>query len=144
MTRSRTDYIFVHCSATKPNMDIGASEIREWHLRRGWSDIGYNYVIRRNGVVEGGRDIDNDGDYMEEIGAHVRGYNSVSIGICLVGGVDWQGRSDFNYTKEQMSSLETLIGQVKAEYPQAEVLGHRDKDNGKDCPCFDVKSWWGH
>jgi hypothetical protein len=140
--RSRTDYIFVHCSATKPNLDIGACEIREWHLRRGWKDIGYNYVIRRNGTVEGGRDLDQDGDFMEETGAHVRGLNSVSLGVCLVGGVDWVGRPDFNYTKEQMKSLEALIGQLKAEFPQAEVLGHRDKDRYKACPCFDVSSWW--
>jgi len=138
----RNDFIFVHCSATKPNLDIGAAEIREWHLQRGWRDIGYNYVIRRNGVVEGGRDLDEDGDFLEEIGAHVRGYNSVSVGICLVGGVDWEGKPDFNYTHKQMASLFSLISQIKAEYPGALVIGHRDKDPRKACPCFDVSAWW--
>lgn len=142
MTRSKTDYIFVHCSATKPNLDVGAREIREWHLRRGWRDIGYNFVIKRDGTVQGGRDLDRDGDFMEEIGAHVRGYNSVSIGVCLVGGVDWSGKPDFNFTRQQMKSLDGLIEQIKAEYPSAEVVGHRDKDPNKACPCFDVAAWW--
>ena len=137
------DYIFVHCSATKPNLDVGAKEIREWHLNRGWRDIGYNYVIRRDGRIEGGRDLDGDGDYMEEVGAHVRGYNSNSIGICLVGGVDWKGKPDFNFTHKQMAALYDLVYSMKKKFPDALVLGHRDKDNKKACPCFDVKSWWG-
>lgn len=56
------DTIIVHCSATKPSMDIGVEAIRQWHMNKGWSDIGYHYVIRRNGVVELGRDLDKDGD----------------------------------------------------------------------------------
>lgn len=140
--RSRTDFIFIHCSYTKPNMNVDAATIKEWHLRRGWRDIGYNYVIKRDGTVQGGRDTDEDGDYMEEVGAHVRGYNSISLGVCLVGGMDWEGKPDFNFTRQQMASLEKLVEQLKKEYPSAEVIGHRDKDSGKACPCFDAAAWW--
>lgn len=140
--RKTTDYIFVHCSATKPDHDIGVEDIRRWHKQLGWKDIGYNFVIDRTGNKQGGRDLDNDGDYMEEIGAHVRGYNSRSIGICLVGGVDYAGNPDFNFTLKQMKTLEILLGQLEAEYPNAQILGHRDVDSGKACPCFNVNEWW--
>src|SRR5690606_114532 len=73
--------LVIHCAATTPLMDIGAKEIDVWHKQRGWSKIGYHFVIRRNGVIEKGRDI-------SEVGAHVEGYNKNSIGICMVGGID--------------------------------------------------------
>jgi N-acetylmuramoyl-L-alanine amidase len=89
------DTIIGHCSFTPPKMDIGAAEIRGWHVdENGWLDIGYAYVIRRNGIIELGRDLDNDGDVDEEIGAHARGFNAHSIGICVVGGMDEYGLSD--------------------------------------------------
>lgn len=142
MSRKTTDYIFVHCSATKPDHNVTVEDIRGWHKGRGWKDIGYNFVIERDGSCKGGRDLDRDGDFMEEVGAHVRGYNSVSIGVCLVGGVDYAGRPDFNYTLKQMKTLEKLLGQLEAKYPNAQIEGHRDKERGKACPCFDVKQWW--
>ena len=78
--RSKTEYIVIHCADTYETMDIGAEDIRKWHVEeRGWSDIGYHKVIRRDGTVETGRDIDVSG-------AHAAGFNSVSIGVCLVGG----------------------------------------------------------
>lgn len=136
-------YIVVHCSATQGSKDIGAKEIRDWHLARGWKDIGYNAVIRRNGVLEWGRDLDHDGDYLEEIGAHVAGYNSVSLGVCMVGGINNSGKSENNFTPEQFSTLEMIIKEWKRLFPSAIVLGHRDfPDVKKDCPCFDVKEWW--
>lgn len=142
MARKKTDYIVVHCSYTKPNMNIGAKEIREWHLGRGWSDIGYNAVITRSGDIEGGRDLDNDGDFLEEIGAHVLGANSRSVGVCLVGGMDFKGDADCNFTAAQWSELYKYIEHLTTLYPEAQVVGHRDLDSGKECPCFDVKSWW--
>ena len=78
--RSRTDLIVVHCSATRPQMDIGANTIREWHISRGFNNVGYALVIRRNGLLEIGPDLD-------DVGAHVAGHNSKSIGLCLVGGL---------------------------------------------------------
>ena len=79
MARKSTMYIVIHCSQTKPSMDIGAKEIDRWHRERGWLKIGYHKVITRKGEVQNGRGID-------EIGAHVRDHNHHSIGICLVGG----------------------------------------------------------
>ena len=92
--RTTTKYIFVHASATKPSMDIGVEEIREWHLVEPFyfDDIGYHYVIRRNGIVEFGRS-------KHLIGAHAIGWNSHSLAICLVGGLSEDGTSDeFNFT----------------------------------------------
>ena len=138
------NYIAIHCSATKPDMDIGADVIRGWHVKgRGWKDIGYNFVIKRNGEIEGGRDLDNDGDHFEEIGAHVAGYNSKAIGICLVGGIDYKGNPDSNFTRQQYKSLEKLVIQIKKKFPKAKVQGHRDFPNVyKACPSFDAVEWW--
>lgn len=129
--------IVVHCSATPQDMDVGAAEIRSWHLRRGWSDIGYHYVIRRDGALEPGRPVDR-------AGAHVKGHNARSIGVCLVGGndADDRARAEFNFTRAQLATLErTLVG-LLALYPDARVVGHRDLDPRKACPCFDVAAWW--
>ena len=133
--RKRTDYIVIHCSATPPNMDIGVEEIRKMHLQRGFSDVGYNRVIRRSGEWEQGRDDD-------EVGAHVQGFNSVSIGVCLVGGVDRRNRAEDNFTLEQMDTLRQMIPELQEKYPNAVVQGHRDfPDVHKDCPSFDVQAW---
>lgn len=132
------NYFYVHCSDTRPSQDIGAEEIREWHMRdRGWSDIGYHYVIRRDGTLESGRDLDNDGDVDEEIGAHVFGHNADSIGVCLVGG----SGGDFNFTFKQLDCLRELVAYYRIRYPGIEVLGHRDAPGVmKQCPNFDVRS----
>lgn len=144
----RIDYIVVHASATKPSMDVGVDEIREWHLKRDFNDIGYHFVIRRNGAIEIGRPLDKPG-------AHVKNYNSNSIGICLVGGMKEESkRSENNFTKEQLSALQTLLFAQKTLHGNAKIRGHRDFSpdrNGdgeitpdefmKDCPCFDVRQW---
>ena len=136
-TRERTDYIVVHCSATRPHQDIGAEEITKWHKAAGFKDIGYHYVIRRDGVLERGRPD-------EAVGSHVKGFNEVSVGICLVGGVkaDDPFKPDNNFTPEQFVTLKTLLTKLKEKYPKAKIQGHRDFPKvGKDCPCFDVKAW---
>lgn len=137
--------IVVHCSATKPSMDIGVKEIREWHVNgNGWSDIGYAYVIRRNGALELGRDLDRDGNVDEETGAHAKGFNVNSIGICLVGGISDCGKPDANYTIGQYIALDNLIHVIKRSNPIRRVVGHRDLDPSKDCPCFSVKEFLGN
>lgn len=134
MRRSQTDLIVVHCAATDPDQDIGAAEIDAWHRQRGFDRIGYHFVIRRNGFVEPGRDI-------TEVGAHAKGYNWKSVGICLVGGGRQEPVGD--YTPAQWDSLRGLVVELKKVYPEAEVLGHRDlPDVKKACPVFDVRSWW--
>lgn len=132
--RPNTEYIVVHCSATPPEMNIGAATIRRWHLDRGWLDIGYHFVIRRNGTIEPGRP-------MDAVGAHVRGHNYRSIGVCLVGGVtkDEQEPAN-NFTEDQMHALVDIIRVLRWAYPKAKIIGHRDLDSSKACPSFDAKA----
>ena len=132
------DMLLVHCSATGPSADIGVAEIREWHKARGWSDIGYHYVIRRNGTPETGRP-------EATVGAHAAGFNERSIGICLIGGVDADNKSkaEFNYSRRQMAALELMLTDLTRRYPKAKVIGHRDLPHvSKACPCFNVQDWW--
>lgn len=127
--------VIIHCSATPPNQNIGVDEIKDWHVNRnGWSDIGYHFVIRRNGLVEDGRDI-------ERIGAHAKGSNSDSIGVCLVGGVDEENRPDSNFTRHQWKSLSRTIDNFIDEFGPLSVIGHRDVSS-KACPCFNVHEWY--
>lgn len=140
-TTRKVDKIIVHCSDTFATMNIGADEIRKWHTEeRGWKDIGYHFVIRRNGTVETGRDLDGDGDIFEEIGAHTVNYNSNSIAICMVGGKGTNGKAENNFMPKQFQSLESVIRLVKASYPKATVHGHREFSS-KQCPSFDVQQW---
>jgi hypothetical protein len=134
-SRTSTDYIAVHCAATPPTMDVGRAEIDRWHRALGWLMIGYHFVIRRDGRVETGRPL-------EAIGSHVQGYNSNSVGICLVGGVDAKGKSEDNFTSAQFAALAELLIELRKKYPKATIQGHRDFPKvAKDCPCFDVRNW---
>jgi N-acetyl-anhydromuramyl-L-alanine amidase AmpD len=130
-------YIVIHCAATTEDQDIGAEEIRSWHLQRGWLDIGYHKVIRRDGTIENGRELNVPG-------AHARGFNHISWGICLVGGVESDNKTpESNFTHAQWDALLNLVRDMKAEVPSAQVVGHRDLPNvNKACPSFDVKEWW--
>lgn len=133
-TRKLTNKIVIHCADTYDHMDIGVREINQWHLDRGWSGVGYHFVIRRDGTVENGRGIN-------EVGAHARGYNYESVGICLAGGRGLDGMPEDNFTDVQMESLDFLIESLKGDYPYAEVLGHTELDHHKACPSFDVQDW---
>jgi N-acetyl-anhydromuramyl-L-alanine amidase AmpD len=133
--RKQTAYIAIHCAATTAAQDIDAKEIDLWHRQRGWLCIGYHYVIRRNGEVEAGRP--------ETVcGAHVEGFNSVSIGICMVGGQDAKGREENNFTDAQWAALEALVRDLHQRYPKATIQGHRDFPKvQKFCPSFSVADW---
>lgn len=127
--------IVVHCAATPPTLDVGVKEIDEWHKARGFSRIGYNAVIRRNGEIEQGR-----GEGAEL--AHARGYNKNSLAICLVGGVNETGTPEANFTPAQWNALRRWLDEKQEKYPDAQILGHRDLPNVlKDCPSFDVPHW---
>ncbi len=132
--REVTNLIVIHCAATKPSMDIGLREIRQWHVQKGWLDVGYHYIIRRDGTVETGRPHD-------VVGAHVKGHNSESLGICMVGGIDDAGKPQDNFTDAQWVSLLSQVEAVTAMYPNAKIVGHRDLDAGKACPSFSVADW---
>lgn len=123
----------VHCSFTKPSMHVGAEWIRNIHVNeKGYNDIGYHFVIRRDGSFERGRPL-------EKMGAHCLGHNRNSIGICMMGGMSEDGKPENNFTPAQFTQLKNTIGFLKEFYPDLKkVSGHRDYAK-RDCPCFDVK-----
>ena len=122
--------IIIHCSATPPKMDVDAKRIDEWHKEKGWSGIGYHFFIKRDGQIEIGRPL-------EKQGAHTRGYNKNSIGVCYAGGVDSEMCSEDNRTLNQISSLLSLLRLLKNIFPDAQVHSHSDF-SPKDCPSFDA------
>ena len=125
--------IIVHCSATPEGKDYTVQDIRRWHKQQGWSDIGYHYVVYRNGHVEPGRDVDISG-------AHCVGHNTHSIGICYVGGMDSTNRNAKDTrTLAQKAALLSLLIDLKKLYPGAKIYGHRDFAK-KACPSFDAKT----
>ena len=132
--RQSTDFLVVHCSATKPSMDIGKKEIDRWHRERGFFCIGYHFVIRRDGSVEEGRPL-------MQPGAHVQGINDRSVGVCMVGGVAEDGKTpDPNFTPEQWDTLTVLLKGLKEKFPHAKIKGHNEFAN-KACPSFSVQDW---
>lgn len=124
--------IIVHCSATPEGKDYTVSQIKQWHLQRGFNDIGYHYVVYRDGSIHVGR--------KEEItGAHCQGHNSISIGVCYIGGLSKDGKSAKDTrTNEQKVALISLLKGLKKKYPQAKIYPH-NKFAKKDCPCFDAE-----
>jgi N-acetylmuramoyl-L-alanine amidase len=141
----KIDTIVVHCTATRPEWWASKSaeekvrEVRDWHVSgRGWSDIGYHYLIDRDGTVVRGRPI-------ERAGAHAKGHNATSIGISLFGGHGSTRNDDFsdNFTAEQESALRALIQELEAKYPIHKIIGHNDV-SAKACPGFQVGPWLKH
>lgn len=136
--------VVVHCSATKEGKDYSVDTIRGWHKARGFRDIGYHIVVGLDGEVRKGRPI-------EQSGAHAKGYNSYSVGVCYIGGLDSNGKPNDTRTVAQIHSLKAVIGTLKALYGNLDVKGHRDLSvdmNGdgvitpnewmKSCPCFNI------
>lgn len=123
--------IIVHCSATPEGKDYTVNDIRKWHLQRGFNDIGYHYVIYRNGSIHKGR-IEN------KPGAHCKGHNNISIGVCYIGGVESDGKTPKDTrTPEQKASLLSLLRDLKKKYPKAVIHSHKDFAN-KACPSFEA------
>lgn len=131
--RQATDAIFVHCSATPPTMDIGRETIEMWHKQQGWLAIGYHFIIKRDGTVEEGRPVN-------VVGSHVKDWNSKSVGVCLVGGINAKGQFEANFTPAQMFELRGLLQTLQAKYPNADIKAHHDVAP-KACPSFDLQRW---
>lgn len=136
------DEIIIHCSATRPewNADLGGlakvAEIRRWHVEdNGWSDIGYHYIVDRNGQVFDGRPEGRSG-------AHTRGHNANSIGICLIGGFGSSETDNFDehYTPKQEQVLRKLIAGIERRYDIKKISGH-NQYAAKACPGFNVPRW---
>ena len=119
MKRDKTDYIIIHCSASDVPEHDDIETIRKWHLQRGWDDVGYHYFIDKSGYVYPGRHID-------EVGAHCKGYNYRSIGICLSGNVLFKP-AQFHTLKKLLHNLSFL---------NAQVFSHRNFNSSKTCPNF--------
>lgn len=130
--------IILHCSATKEGRAFTTADIDEWHRQRGFLDrasgkhIGYHFVIYLDGSIHVGRP-------ESSVGAHCKGHNSESIGICYIGGLDSQGRPKDTRTPAQRAAMWRLVRGLRQKYPGATVHGHCEFA-AKACPCFDVKS----
>ena len=134
-SKRRITEIIVHCSATPEGKNYTVEDIRRWHKQQGWSDIGYHYIIYRDGSIHDGRNIDISG-------AHCEGHNAHSIGVCYIGGVAKDGKTPKDTrTLQQKAALMNLLGLLRQVYPNAKIYGHRDLDKkGKACPSFDARS----
>ena len=126
------DKIIIHCSATPAGNDISAETIRDWHVKGNkWDDIGYHFIVRLDGSLEYGRMVDRPG-------AHCKGHNKYSIGICYVGGMDKDMKHPQDTrTAKQIASLLELLRLLKKFHPNATIHGHRDFSK-KACPSFDA------
>ena len=125
------DKIILHCSATREGQHITVETMRQWHLKRGWKDIGYHYVIYIDGSVHEGRPI-------EQVGAHTSGQNVGSIGICYVGGVEKDGKTPKDTLNElQETAMVNLIKALREEYGKLSLHGHNEYA-AKACPSFKV------
>ena len=130
----KIDKIIIHCSATPEFKNFDVKDIRDWHVNgNGWSDVGYHFIIKLDGTIQDGRPL-------QKIGAHVKGKNRSSIGICYIGGMnrdmtDWEDTR----TEKQKESLLKLINDLKKRFPNTIVYGHKDFTNKKLCPSFDAK-----
>ena len=116
------DKIILHCSATKEGIEFDVEDIKLWHLKRGFNDVGYHYYIRKDGTIQKGR-------AWETQGAHCRGHNKHSLGICL------GGRHKF--TPRQFEALESLLERLWDEFTYLPVKGHYEYSS-KTCPNFDI------
>ena len=125
--------LVVHCSAVRPDQTSSAAQIDTWHRRdRHYKfGIGYHYVVRRDGQIEPGRP-----EWM--VGAHCKNHNAHSIGICYEGGLDIRGQPADTRTLAQKLALLQLLEVLHRKYPKALIVGHRDLNPHKDCPCFDA------
>ncbi len=127
-------YLIIHCSDTPWMKDFTARDINRWHVEgRGWSMIGYHYVVRLDGTIEHGWP-----EFLQGAHCAAQGRNTDSLGICYIGGRDEQGRYADTRTKAQKQAMQQLISDLRKRYPQARVAGHRDFDKGKLCPCYDA------
>lgn len=152
----KNEFIIVHCSDSAWGTE---KDINDWHVQRGFTEIGYNWVIlnqyptytslkankpviENDGKLVGGRDLDKDGDHDEEDGAHCLGYNKISLGVCLIG--DRRKDGTLTFTRAQYDALVNFLVEKCKKYgiPSDKVLGHRETksghDEGKTCPELDM------
>ena len=126
--------IILHCSATPEGKDYSVADIDSWHRAQGYDCIGYHYVVYRDGTVHPGRPV-------EKAGAHCKGHNSDSVGVCYIGGCAADGKTPKDTrTPAQKGAMEALVRKLLKQYPGATVHGHNEYA-AKACPSLDVKAW---
>lgn len=125
--------IIVHCSANKAGSVLRLKDIDRYHRSLGWKGCGYHYVIPTDGTIETGRD-------ETETGAHCKNHNRHSIGVCYIGGLSADGKPADTRTDAQRVALRKLLEDLHRKYPRALIVGHRDLDSQKACPCFNAVS----
>ena len=123
--------IIVHCSANRAGSALRMADIDSYHRSLGWIGCGYHYVIPTDGTIEPGRP-------EEMVGAHCKNHNRHSIGVCYIGGLSADGKPMDTRTEAQRIALRGLLERLRRRYPDALIVGHRDLDPQKVCPCFDV------
>lgn len=137
--------VVIHCTATPGGRPHTIDDIRRWHMARGWSDVGYHWLIHLDGTISKGRD-------MRLMGAHTRGHNNGTIGIAYVGGIDAEtNRPGDTRSPLQKLAIERLLDQLALEYGEVQadgfrriaVHGHNQFNPAKACPSFDVKAEYG-
>lgn len=136
----KIDKIIIHCADTPEGRHVTIEQINKWHIQRGFSSIGYHYVIYLDGSIHSGRPI-------EEIGAHCKGQNRYSIGICYVGGrMKTSKKAKDTRTIEQKGALIRLVKSLMTEYKlkATDVYGHCQFDAAKACPSFDIEDLRKH
>lgn len=132
VSKRKITEIIVHCTATQEGKNFTVSDITRWHKQRGFSTIGYHYVIYLDGTRHLGRNVNISG-------AHCENHNSHSIGVCYVGGLASDGKTPKDTrTQAQKTALLALLRELRRIYPMARIYGHRDFAN-KACPSFDAK-----
>ena len=128
----KINQIIVHCSATPAGRNVTTQDIDAWHRKRGFRCIGYHYVIYLDGSIHKGRPL-------SQVGAHCKGHNSHSVGICYVGGLDTDCKTPKDTrTPEQKKALVYLLKRMKLLFPSATIHGHREFA-AKACPSFDIR-----
>lgn len=142
----KINLVVIHCSATRADRTLTPDDLELTHRRRGFKGTGYHFYITKDGKIHTTRSL-------ERIGAHAKGFNANSIGICYEGGLDCNGRPADTRTPEQRASLNDLLIQIRYNIPGCRICGHRDLSpdvnrNGeiepeewiKECPCFDAET----
>lgn len=125
-------YIIIHCTATAQGLSFTAADVDRWHKAQGWNGIGYHFLVRLDGTVERGRSEHTPG-------AHCAGLNSISLGVCYVGGLDTDGRTPKDTrTPQQIAALRKLLQDLKKKYPRARIVSHHHFNRQKACPSFDA------
>lgn len=153
MKPSDVDSIVIHCTATAEGKDYTVADIDRWHREKGYKKIGYHYVIYRDGTVAQGRNVTEQGAHCNSKGTSGKSYNTHSIGICYVGGLDKTGKlAKDTRTPEQKVAMRELVAVLCQKFPITDILGHRDTSPDldgdgvvepcewlKSCPSFEVR-----